>query len=72
MRGFVWKSDRDTSKGQVHCSEDPKWWGELRGYKNSLGALLGFVRTVYHPCIYVYSTSHKENNTVRCLKCSIS
>ena len=51
MRGFVWKSARDTSKGQVHCSEDPKWWGELRGFDKLLGALTGFVRTVYHPCI---------------------
>ena len=49
MRGFVWKSARDTSKGQVHCSEDPKWWGELRGFDKLLGALTGFVRTVYHP-----------------------
>ena len=64
MRGFVWKSARDTSKGQVHCSEDPKWWGELRGFDKLLGALTGFVRTVYHPCSIMSEYSHRT--TVFC------
>ena len=49
MRGFVWKSAWDTPKGQVHCSEEPKWWWELRGFDKLLGALIGFVGRVYNP-----------------------
>ena len=53
LRGFVWKSAWDTPKGQVHCSEEPKWWWELRGFDKLLGALIGFVGRVYNPCFYV-------------------
>ena len=49
LRGFVWKSAWGTPKGQVHCSEEPKWWWELRGFDKLLGALIGFVGRVYNP-----------------------
>ena len=54
LRGFVWKSAWGTPKGQVHCSEEPKWWWELRGFDKLLGALIGFVGRVYNPCPWAW------------------